>query len=186
VGGSVTRGRESAIRVLVRDELACGQVFSWEIIGASMSPLIRIGDQVQARIVGLDALRPGDIVVMVSPGGVWLTHRFIRWLRDGDGACLLTKGDRSLTLDPPWPPTALIGRVEVIVRDGRWLSLNQGLHRLLATLVLWEWRCAFVVNRLPGSFTRRALHKIAGWIAKCISALAWFKSTSVLGPQLTR
>jgi len=177
VGDPPTAGRERAIQAIVREGLAAGHTFRPRVISGSMSPFICIDDRVQVRPVELGALRPGDIVVLASPDGALVTHRYIHFSQEGDEVQLLTKGDRPLALDSPWPAAALVGRVEAIDRGNRQLPIHWGwgrrMHRLLAILTLWEWR---LISHLPGRLARRVFHKGVGWLARFIAALAWSQS----------
>ncbi len=178
---SPAEGHSSKVQDLLKEGLAAGHIFFPQITSGSMSPFICIGDKVQVRAVDLNALRPGDIVVLGSADGFLMAHRYIHLVRDREKVRLFTKGDRSLALDHPWPEDALFGRVEAVVRGDRQLQITRGwgqtMHRLLAALLLWEQRKIDNGSSIP----RRLFHKIIRGVAKLLSLLAW--SASLPGPS---
>ena len=177
--GSPAEGHRYKVQDLLKEGLAAGRTFFPQITGGSMSPFICIGDKVQVRAVDLNALRPGDIVVLESADGLLMAHRYIHLVRDREKVHLFTKGDRSLAMDHPWPEDALFGRVEAIVRGDRQLQITRGwgqtMHRLLAALLLWEQRKIDNGSSIP----HRLFHKIIRVVTKFLSLLAW--STSLPG-----
>ena len=84
------------------------------VSGRSMLPTLRPGDEVLVHPVTVEALAPGDWVVVRGAQGAFL-HRYLGW-RDGR---ILTKGDGHRALDPSWPPDAVLGRVVEAQRAGR-------------------------------------------------------------------
>ena len=89
---------------LLRESVADGKRPHLTIISASMTPQLRIGDQVI--LESADTLHPDDVLVLESAEALY-THRLITTL-DGQ---LVTRGDRTLSYDPPWPREAVVGRV---------------------------------------------------------------------------
>ena len=179
MSGSPAKGHRRKVQELLKEGLGAGRPLFPQITSGSMSPFICIGDKVQVRAVELNTLRPGDIVVLGSDDGFLTAHRYIRLARDGEKVRLLTKGDRSLTLDHPWPEDALFGRVEAVVRGDRQLRITQGwgqtIHCLLAALLLWEQRRIDNGSKI----VHRLFHKIIRGMNKLLSFLAW--STSLSG-----
>ncbi|MBN2005991.1 MAG: hypothetical protein JXA21_21715 [Anaerolineae bacterium] len=89
--------------------------------GRSMLPTLRPGDEVLVEPATADALLPGDFVVVAgAPGG--FLHRFLG--RRGDQ--VLTKGDGHFSLDPAWPPQAVLGRVTNAWRAERCIYRRTG------------------------------------------------------------
>ncbi len=163
---STVAERERAIRELLHSELAAGQVIRSQVVTDSMSPLIQAGDWVTVASVHASQLRPGDVIVLATADSSTITHRYLGRER-GAGRRLLTKGDRALVADPPWPEDVLLGRVTAVERGGRRLGWP---NRLAAGIALWDWR---LVNRLPAALPRRAVHKGMGWILAAVAAAAW-------------
>ncbi len=82
--------------------------------GASMSPLLRSGDQVL-----VDLARSwvcGDVVVVGARRGL-VVHRIVAVV--GDGARVITKGDAASRCDRPLSSAAIVG-VVIRVRRRRW------------------------------------------------------------------
>lgn len=128
---------------LLRDSLAKGLRPRLVIVSGSMRPLLAVGDQVELEACAAAQLRPGDIAVLRA-GGLLFTHRYRGELwRDGR-RYLITRGDRPLAYDAPWPEEDLMGRAARRLRRGRALDLRSGpgdqLNRLLARAASWEER----------------------------------------------
>lgn len=79
----------------------------WQVGIRTVDGDVKVGD-----VVGFLSDRPGRVVV----------HRVI----DRDGDRVWTRGDTNLQADPPWPRTALLGRV-VALRRGK-LTINVPEH----------------------------------------------------------
>ena len=82
--------------------------------GASMSPLLRPGDQVLVDFARSWAC--GDVVVVGARRGL-VVHRIMAIA--GDGACVITKGDAASYCDRPVSCAAVVG-VVIRVRRRRW------------------------------------------------------------------
>lgn len=65
----------------------------------SMSPAIETGDLAIARTVDASALRPGDVVSVVTGSGVRVTHRVVSSAPQGDRQQLTMKGDANQAPD---------------------------------------------------------------------------------------
>lgn len=126
---------------LLRDLLAEGKHASLTIISESMEPLLLVGDQVRIEAVAIGALQQGDIITIESSKALY-THRFCTALSADDARYLITRGDQPLAYDPPWPESALIGRIVACKRNDKWLDLRSGsgkrLNRHLAQIAAFE------------------------------------------------
>lgn len=76
--------------------------------GNSMRPLLPPGS-ITVEPAGLDDVRPGDIVVVMSEAGTLVAHRLMRVTP----TALILRGDAMGEEDPPVPHDALVGRVVV-------------------------------------------------------------------------
>jgi hypothetical protein len=103
----------------------------FRVKGESMAPTLQPGDEVFVEAASLDALRPGDLV-LVQEEGRSLLHRFLGVRCQGEQRMVLTGGDRLWRADPLCPEEALKGRAVAILRGGRPLSLPAGRW--------WAWR----------------------------------------------
>ncbi len=103
------------------------------ISGRSMLPLIREGDQILVSH-GLAQAGRGDILVF-RQGNQLVAHRMLS-RNTADGASqFLTKGDNVLRPDPLVPAAEILGRVLLIRRGGRELSLDTPFWRRLGWLI---------------------------------------------------
>lgn len=115
---------------LLRQSLQQGQTPRLEVTSNSMAPLLRQGDLVLLEAVTPEQLTRGDVITLFSASQI-MTHRY--WGRDAETRTgrLLTRGDRPLAFDTPWPPEALIGRMIGRSRQERVLCLTTAAgHRL--------------------------------------------------------
>jgi hypothetical protein len=86
-------------------------------IGPSMNPLLRNGDGLHIVAYNGRAVRPGDVIVFVPPGGeTKIVHRVVSI----DACGVKTRGDNGKQVDP-WVLTAdnILGRVTYIQRRNR-------------------------------------------------------------------
>jgi hypothetical protein len=116
-----------------------------------MAPLLKVGDQVGVQPVPAEALRPGD-VVMVETTAELMTHRFWQQWEQNGQPYLMTRGDRLIHFDSPWPAGRLIGRVVARRRGQRQLELDNGpgnwLNRRLMGIICFEMN-VLTANRRP-------------------------------------
>lgn len=124
-----------------------GQPVPVRVVSGSMAPFLRPGDTVWVRSAQLQELRPGEIVVVEERPGQLLTHRLVQV----NAERFLTRGDRFMVLDPPWPHSALVGRVA-------------------EPSLLWQKLMVWESARLQKGQTGRVVHALLyafGWV------LAW-------------
>ena len=96
------------------DLLRSGVPVRFTASGHSMHPAIRDGETLCVEPYAPGRLRPGQVVLVLTPGGP-LVHRLQRRLRDGR---LLLRGDALVNADAPCAPAACLGRVATVERDG--------------------------------------------------------------------
>jgi len=117
--------------------------------GASMRPLLRDGEDLRIVPLQAGALRPGDIVLVRTPGGAAL-HRVIAV--DAQASTLRTKGDGSREADGALALGAVVGRADAVFRRGGWVRLDTPGRRLLGRIV-----CTFLSPLPPLRAAARAL-----------------------------
>jgi len=122
------------------------------VAGASMAPLLCQGDVIVVRLGGVRP-RPGDVVVRRQSGAL-VVHRVVKV----DGEHVVTKGDASLSPDPPAAlddilgvVTAIEGPLSVDLTRGIWRVVNPILA-VYSHLVGRAWRLLSALRRalLPG------------------------------------
>jgi hypothetical protein len=169
------------IAALLRQALAEGNQPRLTITSNSMAPLLRRGDVVRLASTKAASLRPGDVIVLVTPENL-LTHRYWGNIADGRGIWLITRGDRPLGFDRPTMAQDLVGKViarhrgerELSLTGGRGERLNQRLARLAARESRWlgaappvsvEDSCVPPVLTVPHRVLRRLLFLWARFLA---------------------
>lgn len=135
--------------------------------GESMSPFIRKGDFLTVKPITFAEAKIGDILAYRrdETENVLTTHRVIQKGRDGEGPYIITKGDRNRFRDLPIScATHVYGRVVSVERNGRLISLETHLHRVLGYLIallslgIWHLRNAMTAPHLvPVKVMRRIL-----------------------------
>ncbi len=128
--------------------LAAGAAPRARVVGSSMRPTLRDGDELELR-GGEPA--PGEVLAVAHDGRL-VVHRLVRRERER----LILRGDANLREDPPVPPEALLGRVTAAWRAGEPLPLGVPPNRLaslrtraLLRLETAEVRVASGLIRLP-------------------------------------
>jgi signal peptidase I len=102
--------------------------------GRSMWPMIRNGDVLVVKSLDPADLRLGDIVAFKRCGRLF-AHRVVGVSQQGDGKVVLTRGDACGTPDLPLPQSAILGRVESIVRGKRVINLSARFHTVAAGII---------------------------------------------------
>jgi hypothetical protein len=117
--------------------------------GESMLPALWPGDVVEVVAHSLPNIRPGE-VILVSREGRLYVHRFVA--RSGADA-FVARGDSMPHADPLYDSSALLGRIEGVVRKGGTVSspiTSRFRHRALGFLF-----CRFsLARRLALKFHR--------------------------------
>jgi hypothetical protein len=119
----------ATIRLLERQRLASGQPLSLTLQGRSMLPLVPPGSRIRVSAVAPDAVRPGDIVVLLGPR--LICHRVLAC----DGQQVQTRGDNCTTADRAMPVSAVLGRVEAVQRGGEWYKVDTSFWQRVGRLV---------------------------------------------------
>ena len=131
---------------------AAGGTARLTVAGTSMAPLLCQGDVILVRLGGIRP-RLGDVVVRRQSGAL-VVHRVVKIV----GEHVVTKGDASLTPDPPAAlddilgvVTALEGALSVDLTRGTWRVANPILA-VYSHLVGRAWRVLLALRRtlLPG------------------------------------
>lgn len=161
--------RQGVVVELLKDSMKKGAMPFLTVTSNSMSPLLRLGDEIGLRSVEVSEIRAGDVLVLQEQE-VLTTHRFWRTFQQNGQTMLVTRGDRTLHFDPPWSAHQVVGRAVVRRRGQRLLWLDQGhgrhLNAWLARLARWEmrllsrWGPASDGRLRPSRLLRRIVH---GW-----------------------
>lgn len=88
------------------------------VVTGSMSPAIREGDLLQVEPISPDKLQIGDILLYQNQKRL-ICHRLAQIYKNRGKAYLVTKADRSSTLDPPILVKQILGRV-VNIEKASW------------------------------------------------------------------
>jgi hypothetical protein len=86
--------------------------------GYSMLPSLYPGDIVTVRQASLSEMRPGDVVLYIRDGRLFL-HRNLKFVQTTSGSALVTRGDSMPHVDAPVSSSELLGRVVKVERRGK-------------------------------------------------------------------
>ena len=86
-----------------------------------MRPTISRGALVRIGPVPNGGIRPGDVVLALTADGEPVLHRALVIRRDG----ILTRGDASITMDPPVPHERVIGVATHVRENGTERALGR-------------------------------------------------------------
>lgn len=117
-------------------QLAAEEPLRLAVRGDCMRPLLVDGQGVT--VVGARRYRPGDVVAFAAGDGGLVVHRVIGYRSRGGRLFLQTRADASGTLDRPFDPASVIGRVvEPAIAPRRLRSI-------------WRFVRLWLGGRLPG------------------------------------
>jgi signal peptidase I len=116
----------------IRDVLRADGKLRFAVISNSMKPLLRKGDWVIVKMVPVEDIHLGDLV-LVSAEERLISHRVIRIDRD----TIQTKGDAVPCADTPVSMSQMLGVIQTIDRSGKVISLATSSNRLIFSLVSW-------------------------------------------------
>lgn len=119
--------------------------FTVPIVGRSMYPLIREGDNVLVEC-GYSQIRRGDIIAFRSENKL-IVHRVLTISEKGTGFSVTTKGDNVPHPDPVVSHREIIGKVSAIKRGEKMLSLDTFAGRSTGWLII---RSTPVIRALCG------------------------------------
>ncbi len=114
VGSNWSAQRSALLAEVLRRGARLPQSVRLRVYGESMLPALWPGDVVEIASCSLEDVRPGDVVLALRDGRLFL-HRFVA--RCAPDSFLLC-GDSMYSSDPPYPSEALLGRL-VRGSDGR-------------------------------------------------------------------
>ena len=128
--------------------------FTIPIVGRSMYPLIREGDNVLVEC-GYSQIRRGDIIAFRSENKL-IVHRVLTISEKGTGFSVTTKGDNVPHLDPVVSHREIIGKVSAIKRGEKMLSLDTFSGRSTGWLIIKSTPvvralCGFQRNTFTGN-----------------------------------
>lgn len=124
-----------------------GQNLRFRARGASMHPFIQDGDLIEVQPIGADPIRRGDVVFCRLPDNRLVVHRVIQVGQSG----LLIQGDALPHPDGHVPAENVLGRVNIIQRQGKFICLNSCQMKLLTN----GWCCLAQLRRFPARVSRR-------------------------------
>lgn len=122
-----------------------------QVTGWSMLPAVMPGDTLVIEHTHSGAVSPGDIVLFGRERRFFV-HRVVASSQSQSDA-VLTRGDALPATDPPVPASDLLGRVSLILRNGKYIQPRR-------TLRFSERAVAAVVRR--SDFAARVVVKVHG------------------------
>jgi signal peptidase I len=111
-----------------------------QVCGLSMLPTLWPGDLLTIRAHAFDQAQPGDIVLYMREGRLFV-HRIVRRRGSGPEAFLITRGDCMPKNDPPIRGADLLGRVTLVRHCGSLIVPARKLStlRLIYAVLLCRW-----------------------------------------------
>jgi len=97
------------------------------VTGSSMLPAIWPGDTLVIERVASHDVREGDIALFRRERRIF-AHRVVGKNVDPGGGTILTRGDAMPQCDPPVPTSDLLGRVVLILREGKRMKPARALR----------------------------------------------------------
>jgi signal peptidase I len=125
-------------------------------IGPSMNPLLLNGDGLHIVPYKDRAIRTGDVIVFIQPGGeTKIVHRVV----SVDAKGIRTRGDNATTVDP-WilAPDHILGRVTYIQRKNRRRTIFGGF---MGQLVAFSFRCTRLFDAVVSFLLRPFYHRLS-------------------------
>ena len=140
---------DNRYRERVKNELAAEVVRSFrevpfKLVGSSMLPALRPGDDVVVRGASMAELRAGDVVQYLR-GGRLVTHRFLTHGAGHAAGHAITQGDSVARPDAPVSEAELVGRVVSVRRGGRSVDPRFTARRKMAA---WALRRSELLTRV--------------------------------------
>jgi len=108
---AIPGGKDRVLCDLAAEVLSVSGHLVVRVLGGSMLPSVRPGDELTIHRAGIADVGPGDLVLYSRDGG-FVIHRVIGCSAEG----LLTRGDALCADDPPVLPAQVLGKVVVIRR----------------------------------------------------------------------
>ncbi len=108
-----------------------------KVTGSSMLPSVFPGDTLIIERADLSATQNGDILIIGRDGRL-LAHRLMDTVTSSDRAAALTKGDALTYSDPVAEDDKVLGKVSLVVRNGKAVQPRRKLRlaeRTVAALV---------------------------------------------------
>lgn len=146
------RLREACCDLVADIARASGKV-QLQVSGASMVPALWPGDLLTVRSCCPSELAPNSIIVFRQDQQL-VVHRLIH--RIGDE--IVTRGDARRQLDKAVEPSQIVGRVEIVMRNGRPVDSRDSLWRQLVAVCLRrsEW-CTWFFLRFSSKMRKMGL-----------------------------
>lgn len=121
---------------LLKEKIETTKLPNFQIISNSMSPFLKIGDEVLLKNITPEDLRIGDIIVYQMNGHLF-SHRYINIIKkEGRILGLIFKGDNSLDFDGYLVfNNKLLGKVIAIKRENRLINLSHFPWRKINLLI---------------------------------------------------
>ena len=136
----LTHQQKEAVVEMVKQQIAGANMASFVVVTDSMRPIIKPGDTVVVKDWPAEKLTRGDII-LYEVQHILYAHRLLyktakrraqsaeRKAQSAKEVMLVTKGDHSRTIDPPFLPERFLGKVIAIEKTGQRIDLGVGLWR---------------------------------------------------------
>jgi len=130
-----------------------------QVTGSSMLPTVWPGDTLLIERSHCKAVKRGDIVLFGRDRRLCV-HRVVRCSGGSPDGAILTRGDARRAADAPVAEGQLLGRVSLIVRDGKCIEPRRDLRlseRAVAAVVQSSETAARIIVGMHGLLQRRPI-----------------------------
>ena len=141
------------ISQLIKEQLNINKDVFFRVTTRSMEPFIRIGDYVVANKVNPETLLPGDIIIF-EKGENFCTHRFIQRIESNNTINYITKGDKLIGFDFPFPGNKIFGKVVAIERNKKRVDLTNLNYIILNRTLAKIFKIQYIIYRLGKSIIK--------------------------------
>jgi len=116
----------------VIESLRHQQMCRFKVTGRCMNPLIQKGDWVTIEPFSINhSPRQGDIV-LINRGNDFAIHRLLKI----KGNEVITRGDWSISIDPPFKRNDILGKVIIIEKNKRKIQLSHPFWQMINKFLL--------------------------------------------------
>jgi hypothetical protein len=145
--------RRDSFKIGQREQSNLGSdTYLFEATGYSMWPFLVPGDKIIAKIIAIDNLKSGDIILHNEEGQV-ICHRLIKKTKIDDKYSLYVRGDNSCSIERI-PQKDYCGKVIGVLRKNRMISLSGPGSHMIGRIIVFFAPCVSYGMRIIKSIAK--------------------------------